>query len=82
MLKKLTIVLGMAVAVAGTTTVSSFVFVPEAHAGWWSKAKKGAKKVGSTAWRGAKAVGGAAEKIGKKFVTVETIEPAPAKLNQ
>ena len=55
MLKKLTIVLGMAVAVAGTTTVSSFVFVPEAHAGWYKKAKKATKKVGRKA-----------KKLGKK----------------
>ena len=66
MLKKLTIVLGMAVAVAGTTTVSSFVFVPEAHAGWYNKAKKGLKKIGRGAKSGAKAVGRTAKKGGRK----------------
>ncbi len=57
MLKKLTIVLGMAVAVAGTTTVSSFVFVPEAHAGWYKKAKKKAKKAAKKVGRTAKKAG-------------------------
>jgi hypothetical protein len=76
MLKKLTIVLGMAVAVAGTTTVSSFVFVPEAHAGWYKKAKKAAKKaalktvngiakVGEYEVRGAHKVGRGAKRAGK-----------------
>ena len=63
MLKKLTIVLGMAVAVAGTTTVSSFVFVPEAHAFGLGSIKKAAKKVGRTAKKGGKAVGRTAKKI-------------------
>ncbi len=62
MLKKLTIVLGMAVAVAGTTTLSSFVFVPEAQA--WS-IKKAAKKVGRTAKKGGKYIGRKAKKGGK-----------------
>ncbi len=66
MLKKLTIVLGMAVAVAGMTTVSSFVFVPEAHAGWYKKAKKAAKKVGSKANKGRKYIGRKAKKGGRK----------------
>ena len=57
MLKKLTIVLGMAVAVAGTTTVSSFVFVPEAHAWGYKNIKKAAKKVGRKAKKGAKYIG-------------------------
>ena len=65
MLKKLTIVLGMAVAVAGTTTVSSFVFVPEAHAGWYKKAKKATKKVGSKAKKGSKYIGRKANKGAK-----------------
>jgi len=80
MLKKLTIVLGMAVAVAGTTTVSSFVFVPEAHAGWYKKAKKATKKaakkaalktangiakVGEYEVRAARKVGRGAKRAGK-----------------
>ena len=65
MLKKLTIVLGMAVAVAGTTTVSSFVFVPEAQAWGYKNIKKSAKKVGRKAKKGGKAVGRAAKKGGK-----------------
>jgi hypothetical protein len=67
MLKKLTIVLGMAVAVAGTTTVSSFVFVPEAQAFTHKKIKKAAKKVGRKAKKGGKAVGRTARKGGKKI---------------
>ncbi len=70
MLKKLTIVLGMAVAVAGTTTVSSFVFVPEAHAGWYNKAKKATKKVGSIAKSGGKWVGRTAWRGAKGYVRI------------
>lgn len=65
MLKKLTIVLGMAVAVAGTTTVSSFVFVPEAQAFGIGSIKKATKKVGRKAKKGGKAVKRTAKKGGK-----------------
>jgi len=65
MLKKLTIVLGMAVAVAGTTTVSSFVFVPEAQALGIGSIKKVGKKVGRAAKKGGKFVGRKAKKGGK-----------------
>ena len=65
MLKNLTIVLGMAVAVAGTTTVSSFVFVPEAQALGFKSLKKAAKKVGRKAKKGGKVVGRTAKKGGK-----------------
>ena len=67
MLKKLTIVLGMAVAVAGMTTVSSFVFVPEAHAWGYKNIKKAAKKVGSKANKGRKYIQRKAKK-GTKVV--------------
>ena len=65
MLKKLTIVLGMAVAVAGTTTVSSFVFAPEAQALGIGSFKKAGKKIGRTAKNGGKFIGGKAKKGGK-----------------
>ena len=65
MLKKLTIVLGMAVAVAGTTTVSSFVFVPEAQAIGIGSIKKAGKKVGGAAKKAGKAIGRKAKKGGK-----------------
>ena len=68
MFKKFTIVLGMAVAVAGTTTVSSFVFVPEAQAFGFKSIKKAAKKVGRKVKKSGKAVGRTAKKGGKAAV--------------
>jgi len=52
-------------APAAMTTVTSFAFVPEAHAGGYKKAKKAGKKVGSKANKGRKYIGRKAKKGAK-----------------
>jgi hypothetical protein len=65
MLKKLFVVLAVTFAVAGTTSVTSIAFAPNAQAFGLGSIKKAAKKVGRTVKKGGKAVGREARKRGK-----------------
>jgi hypothetical protein len=65
MLKKLFVVLAVTFAVAGTTSVTSIAFAPDAQAFGLGSIKKAAKKVGRTVKKGGKAVGREARKRGK-----------------